>query len=172
MSVESPRELSGENHPKETPLEETTSLDEPKEEPPSTPISNEVGVESPPEVNGENIPEETASLNESKEPPPEESEEIWIEDTRWIMINIPIKKRNYELGVYEKAEIRTRYEMKENRAMRMYNVYIEGGLLEVGDRVIRIGDVHRGYKKREYKEEMLPGTIMSKYAGYRSTNNS
>jgi hypothetical protein len=35
---------------------------------------------------------------------------------------------------------------------------------EIGERVIRLGEVYRGYKKREYKEESLPGTMMSKYA--------
>ena len=98
------------------------------------------------------------SVEESGEatPPP-------IIKGKWI-INIPIKSRRYELGVYEKAEIRTRYEMKENRAMKMYNVFVEGEVREIGERVIRLGEVYRGYKKREYKEESLPGTMMSKYA--------
>jgi hypothetical protein len=142
------------------------------------PFSNEVGVEESGKESREKesatlpIIKDETSLNkeEKKEMSVEKSGKESVEATpppiikgKWI-INIPIKSRRYELGVYEKAEIRTRYEMKENRAMKMYNVFVEGEVREIGERVIRLGEVYRGYKKREYKEESLPGTMMSKYA--------
>ena len=71
-----------------------------------------------------------------------------------------------------KEELEVRYEMKEERALKRNNVKIKGELYEVGNRVIRIGEVKEGYEERkEYKKSDLAGTLMCKYAEYVKSRN-
>jgi hypothetical protein len=84
---------------------------------------------------------------------------------RW-KIKIPIINSNFKLSDYEKSEIHTRYQMKENRASKKLKVSVKGNKYEVGKRVIRIGEVMEGYKENKWPKVILPGTIMSKLNKY------
>jgi hypothetical protein len=82
-----------------------------------------------------------------------------------LRIKVPIHKRDYVLGEYEKAEIKTKFEMKESRAIKMTKLKITGELYEIGDRVVRIGDVssaEEGYT-HDTSIPSLKGTIMEKW---------
>jgi hypothetical protein len=85
-----------------------------------------------------------------------------------VRIVIPIHKRkekDSDKEKYTESEKEYKSNRREERALKLYNVQIEGESYALGDRTIRLGKVTEGYQTRlEQIHCKLPGTLMAKFS--------